>query len=143
MPAAAHSITLTGGWNLTLDGTQLSGGAGSDFPSSFTSASNAIVADITGTVDQFDDWAVDIHYTDVSWDSSLSLSVVRTTDGTGLGTISGGAPVMEITDTSARFFQGTGDRSSIHIQLILEGASVTLGENTFSVQLTFTLLDAP
>jgi len=142
-PAAAHLITITGGWNLVLDGTMLSGPAGSDFLPSYSSDSNALVIDITGTIDQFDDWAVDVHKTDVSWDGSLTISVVRTTDGMGPGDISGGTAATQVSDTASRFFQGTGDRSSVHVQLLLEGASVTLGEGTRSVQITFTLLDAP
>ena len=139
--AAALSFTVTGGWALTLDGTTLSGSAGSDFVSAHTSASNAVIIDIADAVDQFEVWYIDIHKVEGSWDDSLTVSAIRTTDGTGLGTISGGTALTEITDTATRFFQGTGNRSAIHIQFVLEGASVTLGAEAYSLQIVYTLLN--
>ena len=141
LPAAALSFSVSGGWPLTIDGTNLSGTAGSDLVSSYLSVSNALVIDVTDAVDEFDVWYIDVHQVEVAWDNSLAMSAIRTTDGTGLGTISGGEALQEITGTATRFFEGTGNRSAIHIQLALEGVSVTLGGDTYSLQIVFTLLD--
>ena len=143
LKAAALTFSVTGGWNLTIDGTDLAGPAGSDLNPTYTSVANAVVMDVTEAVDQFEAWYIDINKTDVSWDGSLTISAIRTTDGTGLGTISGGTALLEITDTAQRFFQGTGNRSSIQMQLQLDGVSVTLGNATFTVDIVYTLLDAP
>ena len=126
-----------------LDGANLSGTAGSDFVSTHTSASNAVIIDIADAVDQFEVWYIDINKVEGTWDESLTISAIRTTDGTGLGTISGGTALMEITDTATRFFQGAGNRSSIHIQLVLDGESVTLGAGDLSLQIVYTLLSDP
>jgi hypothetical protein len=143
VPAAALSFTVSGGWSLTLDGADLSGTAGSDLVSSHASASNAVVIDIADAVDQFEVWYIDIHKVEGTWDASLILSAIRTTDGTGLGTISGGTALREITDTETRFFEGTGNRGAIHIQLTLDGISVILGSITHSLQIVYTLLENP
>lgn len=139
--AAALSFEVSGGWPLTLNASSLAGTAGSDFISTHTSASNAVIIDIADAVDQFEIWYIDIHKVEGTWDDSLAISAIRTTDGTGLGTIAGGTVLTEITDTTTRFFEGAGNRSSIHIQLVLDGASVTLGAGGYSLQVVFTLLD--
>ena len=141
--AAALDFVVTGGWLFTIDGTDLSGTAGSDLNPTYTSNADAVVIDITGAVDQNDPWRVDINKTDITWDNSLTLRIIRTSDGTGLGTISGGSPLFEVTDTAQPFFTGTGDRSSIQIQLQVDGVSVTLDAQVLSLQVVYTLLQLP
>ncbi len=143
IPAAALSFTVVGGWSLEINETNLSGTAGSDFTATSTSVANAAVVNVADAVDQFEAWYIDINKTDVAWDSSLTLSSIRTSDGIGLGTISGGTVLLEITDTAQRFFQGTGNRSSIQTQFQVDGLSVTLGVQALSVTIVYTLLDAP
>jgi hypothetical protein len=138
----ALDFTVTGGWSLSIGGADLQGGPGSDLTDTYLSAANAVVIDITNAVDQFEQWYVDIHRVDVNWDSGLSLSALRTSDGSGLGTIAGGLAVQPVTTAAAEFFQGTGDRSAIQVQLVLSGVSVTLGRDGFSTQIVYTLRDA-
>ena len=139
----ALDFSVTGGWDLTIDATDMTGGAGSDIASDYVSAANAVLMDITGTIVVAEPWYITVNKSDVEWDGSLHLSMQRSSDGTGTGTISGGTAWLELTATAQSFFQGTEDRASIQIQLMLSGVSVTLGSKVYTTQVVLTLLDAP
>ena len=137
------SFTVAGSWSLVIGSSDLSGGPGGDLVPEFVSAADALVFEVTGAVDQFEAWYVDIQRIDISWDPALHIELQRTSNGSGIGTISGGTGFLEAEAASRRLFQGTGDRSSVLIQLKLSGVSVTVGADTYSTQIVFTLLDAP
>lgn len=139
--APALTFTVTGGWSLSVGLSDLAATAGSDFVSEYTSAANAVVIDVSGALLDTDPWTVTIQRTDVSWDGSLTLSMARTSGGLGSGSISGGTSFQVVALTAQTFFVGTGDRSSIQIQLKLAGMSVTIGSGLQATQVTLTLLD--
>jgi len=138
---AGISITLTGNWNKTIDASDLQSGAGSNLISSHESASNAAFIDIFDTTGTSDNWRVDVKKIDTSWHSSLHLDVKRTSDGTGSGAISGGSVYQEVTGTDQSFFSGSGDRSSIDVQLKVRGMSVQVSPNTYSTTIYYTVVD--
>jgi len=140
-PGHALSFTVSGGWSLTVGTSDLAGPAGSGLEPQYQSAANAVLVDISGALLDTEPWTVTIHRVDVSWDGSLSLSMARTSEGLGAGSISGGLTLQPLTLTAQTLFQGTGNRSSIQLQLELDGVSVSIGSRILAAQVVFTLLD--
>jgi hypothetical protein len=132
----AISITATGSWPETIDASDLA--AGSDLISIYESASNALVIDISETAGN---WAVDVKKLDTTWHNNLHLYIKRTSDGSGPGTISGGATYQELTDTDLGFFSGSNDRSNINIQLKLTGVTITVPPNVYNTMVYYTVYD--
>jgi hypothetical protein len=79
--------------------------------------------------------------TDVTWDSHLTLSVRRTSDGVGGGAISGGDSYLPLGTGTSTFFSGTGDRLNIQMQLRLDGVSASVPANSYATTITFTVVD--
>ncbi len=134
-------ITATGNWSETIDASDLIGGAGSDLTSTYESASAQTSITITNTQNNVDDWRVDVRRADTTWHGNFTLSVQRTGDGTGGGSISGGVSYQAVGTTDASFFSGAGDRTGITVQLKLDGMSVQVPINTYSTTVTFTVVD--
>ena len=139
--SAAISISLVGVWSETVDESDLAGGAGSDLISTYESASNQVSIDITGTTGDSDAWRIDVKKTDTSWHSDLHLSLRRTSDGSGSGSITGGTSYQEATDTFTEFFSGSGDRTGINVQLKITGVSVNVPTDTYSTTVYYTVVD--
>jgi len=139
--SAAISISLAGLWSETVDASDLAGGAGSNLISTYESASNQVSIDVSGTAGDSDTWRVDVKKTDTSWHSDLHLSLRRTSDGSGSGTIAGGASYQEATETFGEFFSGSGDRASINVQLKITGVSVNVPADSYSATVYYTVVD--
>jgi hypothetical protein len=135
--SALTEITATGGWTETIDAADLISGAGSDLTSTYESASNATDLDITSI--RF--WRVDVDRSDTTWHGDFTLSVRRTSDGSGSGTISGGLAYMEITTTTTQFFSGTFNRTDVTTQYQLTGMSVDVPPDTYTTTVTYTVVD--
>lgn len=134
----AISITATGSWPETIDSDDLQAGAGSDLISTYESAADAVTIDISATVG---DWGLDVKKIDTNWHSNLHLHVKRTSDGDGLGSISGGDAYQEVTDTDQSFFSGNDDRSSITVQLKLTGVSIQVPSDAYTTTVYYTVSD--
>lgn len=141
-PGSALVIGAVGSWSVPLGTAELTAGPGSDFESTHTSMADQVVITISDAIDENEQWFVDVSHTSGGWDGSVQVKVVRISDGTGLGTISGGTALQAVDGTPALLFEGTGNRDSIFIQIVLTGVSVTLGSDLFETQLTFTLRDS-
>lgn len=143
VPTALYAQTLTikvqQRWRLTLGATNLTGGAGTGFPSVFESAPDEVSVGISKTVDPPATWQVDIRRTDSNWDTGVRLYARRTADGTGTGSITGGTVYQEISDVDQYFFSGSGDRSKIEIQYRVEGVSLALGLDTYLTDISYTV----
>ena len=139
----APTITLraSGFWTLRLKATDLSGGAGTDFSGTYPSDVNLIKLTITKTVGPTAPWRMDIRKVDTVWHMNLHIYAQRTSDGTGDGTITGGLSYQEISDTDQSFFSGTGDRSSVEVQLQLTGVTASLGANDFTTTIYYTVVE--
>jgi hypothetical protein len=138
--AFAGDIVATGGWNRTIDSSDLLSGAGSNLTSTYESAANATSLDITTNTD----YRVDVRRTDGTWSGDFTLSVQRTSDGTPghpSSTISGGAAYQAVTTSDAEFFTGHRDRTGVEVQYRLEGMSVDIAPDTYSSTVTFTIVD--
>ena len=136
-----QDITVTGSWFLTIDASDLQSGAGSDLVDTYTSTSNAVQVDITGTAGSTDSWRVDVRKSDSNWHSDFRLRVRRTSDGTGSGSISGGDSFITVTNSDKVFFSGSGDRTGIDVQLRLRYVSIQIPPDTYTTTVHYTVVD--
>jgi hypothetical protein len=139
--AGAVDISALGDWSETIDASRLIGGAGGILPGTYESATDQSVIAIQNTFESSDSWRVDISRLDTNWPAGFILSGKRTSDGSGGGSITGGAGYQIIETTDAAFFSGAGDRSGIDIQLKLTGMTIQILPGTYSTTLVFTLVD--
>lgn len=140
---AVLNITVTGSWSQSIDKNNLTGGAGTNLTSTYTSAQNANLMTITGTKNRNDRWQVTIRRIDTSWNSTLQLLARRTSNGSGNGTVSGGQTYIQVTTSATTFFSGAGDLSSIAIQLQLTGASLQVSPSQYVTTIQYTIVDTP
>lgn len=139
---AEIGIMSTGGsWSPSIGVNELLAGAGSDLISSYESNSSIEDVTITGTANADDAWRVDVKRTDSIWNGLLALSVKRTSDGAGGGSIAGGTFYQVIDAIDSVFFSGAGDRSSVTMQLKLSGVSLQIPPDTYSTTITYTVVD--
>jgi hypothetical protein len=135
---AAADIGLTGGgWSETIDAADLFAGAGTDIRSPIESGSSEFRVDVSNTGGA--SWTVRLRRSDLSWPSGVALAARRTTDGSGPGSISGGASYQSVTALEQALFSGSGDRSGIGIQLKLEGLSVQHAPALYETTLTYSI----
>ncbi len=139
--ADAIGISITGNWILSITSSDLVAGAGSDLAGSYQSSSGQVAVDVIGTSGSSDAWRIDVRRSDTTWHESLVVSVKRTSNGSGSGTISGGTAFQSIGPTDATFFSGSGDRSAIDLQLQLSGLSVQVPPSTYSTTVIYTVID--
>jgi hypothetical protein len=141
----AIDLSTTGGWTETVNEFDLVSGAGSDLIDTYESATDATSMTISNCVGgDTDNWRLDVRrINDPGWHGDFTLSVKRTSDGEGTGSISGGSAYIEITTTDTQLFSGAGDRSNISIQYKLTGMSINVLPNTYSETITFTVVDLP
>lgn len=145
-PTPAHAvlnITVTGNWSQSIDKNNLTGGAGTNLTSTYTSAQNANQITITGAKNRNDRWQVTIRRIDTSWNSALQLLACRTSNGSGDGSISGGQTFIQVTTSATTFFTGAGNRSSIAIQFQLSGASLQVSPSQYVTTIQYTIVDTP
>ena len=134
------SIDATGDWSETIDASDLQAGAGSDLKSTYESAAGTGLLTISGTSGNGDTWRVDVQRSDTTWHTNFfTLSVKRTGDGSGGGSISGGTVYQVIGESNVEFFSGTGDRSGIPLQFKLEGMSLQVPPGIYSTTVTYTV----
>jgi hypothetical protein len=139
--SAVISITATGSWYEVIDENDLESGPGSDLKSTYESAVDEVVIDITGTVGDLDNWRVDVKRVDSNWHSQFHLYDKRTSEGSGTGSISGGTAYQEIGEADQSFFTGSGDRTNIAVQLKLGGMSIQVSPDVYSTDVYYTVVD--
>ena len=131
LPAGGQTITLTGSWTLTLSAADLQPpGPGLNFTTPRDSADNQVLINTTrpgNTLHTVLVYRID----SPGWNAALTLRVIRTGDGTGTGTISGGTDPGVIVPAGqanrVAFFDVRRNRSNIPIKLRLDGLTVALG----------------
>jgi len=130
------TITVTGGWNDTINSSDLIGGAGTDLAGTCPSPSNASYITVT-TGSSGERWRVDVRRIDSTWSSQCSLWVRRTSDGSGSGAITGGTAYQEVTITNQEFFSGQDSRSDITCEYKLEGMSIGIRPACYSTSVLY------
>ncbi len=139
---SAYAVDLggTGSWAPSVDASNLTGGAGTNLAPSYESAADQITLDITNASPSLG-WRVDVQRVDTLWPSGLVLSVRRTGDGAGLGSIAGGASYQTVSPSSSAFFSGLLDCPSVPVQIKLSGVSVAILPGAYATTLTFTVVE--
>lgn len=135
--APGAEISSIGSWTKTVDANDLIAGAGSEVASQYESMSGTTSLDIVNTAGG--SWRILARRSDGTWHPSFTLTVRRTSDGSGSGSILGGASYVEITTLDTEIFTGTGDRSGVGLQFRLTGMSKSVSPYTYSSGIIFTV----
>jgi hypothetical protein len=135
--AYAADIVATGGWNRTIDSSDLTSGAGSDLNPAYESASGATTLDVVAAAG----YRVDVRQSTGTWDAAMTLYARRTSAGTGSGSVSGGDTYQEITTVDAEFFSGDSDRTGVDVQYRVDGLSIDVSPDTYMTTVSFTITD--
>ena len=135
------NLVSTGSWSTTINSADLISGAGSDLQSTHEGLAGDVQTDISATTGSTDTWRVDVRRTDTNWDANVRVWVRRTGDGTGPGSISGGAAYQEITSTDATLFTGAGDRTAVDLQVKITSMSLGVSVDNYSSSITYTVVD--
>lgn len=142
--AEAITLTVTGGHGFIIDGGSLSGGPGSNLVSQYSGPDDSIILSVGDTLGNGDGWQIEVRREDLLWHGSLDVRLLRTGAGSGGGSISGGDSLsLTLTASDQFFFEGTGDRTDIPVRIELEGVSVLVPADTYTGNITFTLVDIP
>jgi hypothetical protein len=135
-------IIAPGNWSsLTITSADLIAGAGSDLESDYESDASVVFISISGTTGSSDNWRVDVKKIDTNWDISIKLYIRRTSDGNGSGIISVGTSYQEVTEIYQSFFNGSGERSNIDMQLKISGVSIQIPPDNFTLTIYYNIVD--
>jgi hypothetical protein len=118
----AADISLVGNWSRTIDEQDLVDGAGSGFRSPIESEPGQATLSIQNT--GVGSWRVKVRHTLSNLPDGVTLAVKRSSDGTGQGTIAGGADYLVISDTEQTLCEGSGERTDIALRLRLQGVTI-------------------
>lgn len=135
--APGADVSSIGNWTETIDANDLVAGAGSNVTSQYESITGSTTLDITNTAGG--SWRIVARRSNGTWHGSFTLSLQRTSDGSGSGSIQGGASYVQLSTLDTEIFTGTGDRSGIAIQVKLTGMSTNVSPNTYSSGVIFTI----
>lgn len=130
-------VSSVGNWTEIIDANDLIAGAGSNVTSQYESVTGSTTLDIVNTTGG--SWRIAARRSDGTWHGNFTLSVRRTSDGNGSGSILGGASYVQISTLDTDIFTGTGDRTSIAVQFKLTGMSKDISPNTYSSGIIFTI----
>ena len=142
--AQAQTITATGGWSYTF-GTVNEAGSNLS-TTAISSAINQTIIDFSG-FSKNASFTVRVHKSDIDWNASLVLSVVRTSNGTGgtSTTISGGTTPIALTSTAQVYFSGNVGNSptrgitGINNQYQITGQTVLIPAKTYTTNVVYTI----
>lgn len=135
--ANAADIVSSGDWYETITAANLSAGAGSDLVAQIESVSGVTTLTISNAPGA---WSLVARRSSTTWHADLAVSVKRVSDGSGSGSIAGGAAYVELTGSDIEIFTGTEDRSDISLQLKLTGLSKDVAPDTYASSIIFTVL---
>ncbi len=154
-------LTLNGQWDLILSSTDITE-AGLDYPNQFQSSTNqteltwssSLFNPLLTCVVNINNYRVNLRKININWDPALTMSIRRTGDGTPdalitnpttlallNSSVSNGTIYQEIQDTDIEIVRFRGCRNDIPFQFKLEGMSVTLPVETYSITLMYTIYD--
>jgi hypothetical protein len=137
--AQAADITITGSWSRVIGAGDLTGGPGSNLTATYSSAANQVIMGVTSGAGM--NWRVDVRRIDTIWHANFVLSIRRTSNGGGTGTIAGGTIYLQITTTSQTFVTGSGSRTGVALQERLGGVSVSIPAATYTTTIQYTVVD--
>ncbi len=131
-PAAAVDVSVTGNWSVAVGSGDLTNGPGSDLEAIKESSAGQATIDVSAAASSDDQWRIDVSRLD---------QVRRNSDGSGSGSISGGTSYVATGASATTFFSGSGNRSSIGLQLEITGLSTAVTPDAYSTTLIYTVVD--
>jgi hypothetical protein len=132
-------ISAAGGWNFTVDASDLTPGPGGDMADKESAPSATfLTVSVKGPGWKVEVWRVDARRSDTVWDGNLILYVRRTSDGTGSGTVSGGSSYIPVGLTNTPFFSGSESKSNMGVQYRL-GSSVSVPPGSYGTTVIYTI----
>ncbi len=143
LAAQAQSITANTGWTYTF-GTVNEAGSNLSATAIASSTSQTVIAFSGFTPNST--YTVRVHKSDIDWNASLVLSILRTSNGTGGSggaSISGGSTSFALTGTpqvycSGNIGIGTG-RTGINNQYRITGQTVLIPAKTYTANVVYTI----
>ena len=126
-----------GGWNQTIDSSNLTAGAGSDLTPTYSSAGTTL--DINATPNP-SPWTIRVSRDSAAWNSNLQLSVKLTGVGSGQKssvTTPVGSTTL-VTTAATTFISGKGYTTGMAWNYILGNVSVSIPPGTYTTTVTFT-----
>jgi len=134
----AINLTITGSWYVSVDATHLQAGPGSDLDPTHASSVDQVRVDIQNTNRS---WVVYVRMTPTLWHPYLSLSLRRTTEGSGPGWISGGTSWLELDEVNQQLFDGYKQRRDVRVQCEVSGVSVNVPPETYTTTVVYTIME--
>ena len=135
----AATLTVTGSWSVSVGQANLTGSAGSDLTSTYTSTTSQATMSVSNASGH--NWRIDVYRQDTTWNANLPLWLQRTNSGTsGTGSGSGGTTYMEATTTTQTWMTGTGNRSGFTLQFQLTGVSCAVPAASYSTTIVYTVV---
>jgi hypothetical protein len=140
-PATALDLALTGSIVETVTAADLTGGAGTGLRATFDAST--VDVEVSTTTAATDAWRIDVRRSGAAWDDGLRVWVRRTDAGSGPGTVAEGTSWIEVGPIDTPFFEGTGDRTGVSVQVRISGVSLALSPDAYASVLHYTLVDVP
>ena len=123
--AAVINITVTGSWTQSIDKNNLTGGPGNGYNRHLYKRTEC-KPDHHFRCKKQERQLADKHQAyKHRLERPLQIFAIRTSSGTGKGSVSGGQAYIQVTTNDTTFFTGAGNRNGIQIQFQLTGASLT------------------
>ena len=138
---SAIDLSASGGWSPIIGPADLAAGPGSGLNSIYQSNPDQVLVSISNSLGFDDSWRVDVRRSDTNWDSDLALSVKRSGNGVGSGSVLGGDGYQAINMSDVAFFSGGGNRSDIPIEIQISGVSIAIPPGTYSTSIVLTVVD--
>lgn len=134
----AQDITVSGRWDLTIDSSDLQGGAGTDLEPTYKSRKKQIRIDVENTNTN---WSVSVQLNPINWHADFRFGVKRTTNGNGPGWISGGTSWMDVTTFDQEFFTGNNRRRKVSVKCRFKDVSVQIPPDLYSMSVIYTVTE--
>lgn len=129
-------------WDLVFTVGDLTGGAGTDFPTDISSDAAQQLVTVKGS--KGGDWTVHVERTSAGWHTGLILDVRRTSQGSPANTtVAQGATYRPITTIATALFIGTDDVDDVAVQYRINGgfASAGVPAGIYTTTVTYTITD--
>lgn len=137
--AFATDIDLTPGnnsWTTLVVGSSDLVSVGQNLTSSYSSSDGVLRINISNTAGAGYQVYAKLNS---SLPNGMGISVLRVSDGTGGGSITGGDTPLALTTVDAAFFSGVNDRTDIQLRITITGVSLDAPPAVYTRYITFTV----
>lgn len=138
--AYSISLLLKGSMSYYVDISHLTGEAGSNLKTRYTTDSNAVEIKVQSTKN---DWMISVQLVTGYWHPDISVGIRRTSDGWGdiNSWVYGGMEWLTLDQTSKTFFLGSQRRAGLYIQGEIDGMSLNVPPDSYSCAVVYTIVE--